>query len=83
MKQTKPRSETKCLTTIHLFLMSIFHTGLNLKKIWFKFIPNARILLLQTKIFQCLSNYVVGPGDSLKIQSWGAVDGDTNAKSQL
>lgn len=79
VKQTKPRSENK-VSDYDPFVSNVYiRTGLNLKKYGSNlfqmpdsFAPDQNIPVP--------SNYVVGPGDSLKIQSWGAVDGDTNAK---
>ena len=77
--QNKSRSENK-MSDYDPFVSNVYiRTGLNLKKYGSdlfqmpdSFAPDQNIPVP--------SNYVVGPGDSLKIQSWGAVDGDTNAK---
>lgn len=79
VKQAKTRSENK-VSDYDPFVSNVYiRTGLNLKKYGSNlfqmpdsFAPDQNIPVP--------SNYVVGPGDSLKIQSWGAVDGDTNAK---
>lgn len=78
-EQVKSRRESK-IQDYDPFVSNVFiRTGLNLKKYGSSlfekpdsFAPNQNIPVP--------SNYVVGPGDSLKIQSWGAVDGDTNTK---
>ena len=77
--QNKSRSENK-MSDYDPFVSNVYiRTGLNLKKYGSdlfqmpdSFAPDQNIPVP--------SNYVVGPGDSLKIQSWGAVDGETNAK---
>lgn len=77
--QNKTRSENK-VSDYDPFVSNVYiRTGLNLKKYGSNlfqmpdsFAPDQNIPVP--------SNYVVGPGDSLKIQSWGAVDGETNAK---
>lgn len=79
LKQNKTRRENK-ISDYDPFVSNVYiRTGLSLKKygsnlfqIPDSFAPDQNIPVP--------SNYVVGPGDSLKIQSWGAVDGDTNAR---
>lgn len=79
VKQTKPRSENK-VSDYDPFVSNVYiRTGLNLKKYGSNLFQMPDSFAPDQSI-PVPSNYVVGPGDSLKIQSWGAVDGDTNAK---
>ena len=78
-KQNKYRRENK-MSDYDPFVSNVFiRTGLNLKKYGSNlfqmpdsFAPDQNIPVP--------SNYLIGPGDSLKIQLWGAVNGDTNTK---
>lgn len=78
-KQIKSRRESKT-QDYDPFVSNVFiRTGLNLKKYGSNlfqmpdsFAPDQNIPVP--------SNYVVGPGDSLKIQSWGAINDDINTK---
>ncbi len=78
-KQNKYRRENK-MSDYDPFVSNVFiRTGLNLKKYGSNLFQMPDSFAPDQDI-PVPSNYLIGPGDSLKIQSWGAVNGDTNTK---